>query len=341
MKLRLIPYQLALKKPFTTSRGTTHSNNILIVEIEHNGFKGYGEACEHGYFGVSIESMVTILESVRPKIEQLKDVSPEWLWNYLNPILQQNRFAQCALDEAMHDCYGKANRQPTYQMQGLVWKNIPYSNYTISIDDLESTINEVKNNTAKILKIKLGGVDDMIRMKMIKKHTSATLRIDANAGWTVDQTIEYSQILQALAVEFIEQPLPVDDWEGMEIVKKRSALPIIADESCLTLQDVEKCARYFDGINVKLLKCGGLTPAYQMIKKAKSLGLTVIAGCMSESSIGISALAQLLPLLDNVDMDAATFIQNDPAIGIYIDEMGLPVLNDVNGNGVSLRFENG
>ena len=169
----------------------------------------------------------------------------------------------------------------------------------------------------------------------LRKHTNSVFRVDANAAWTVDQAIENAKALKELNVEFLEQPLKANDWEGMEKLYKESVLPLIADESCIEESDVEKCAGYFHGINIKLTKCGGLTPGKRMILKGRSLGLKVMVGCMTESTVGISAIAQLLPLLDYVDMDGGLLIKNDIADGVkvYDEKVHFP---ERNGTGVEL-----
>jgi L-alanine-DL-glutamate epimerase-like enolase superfamily enzyme len=159
--------------------------------------------------------------------------------------------------------------------------------------------------------------------------------VDANCGWTAEETIRNSRVLRDLNVEFIEQPLPADRWEDMRRVVAESALPVIADESCVVEGDVDRCAGHFHGINIKLVKCGGLTPARRMISRARQLGLKVMVGCMTESTVGISAIAQLLPLLDYVDMDGAVLLARDIASGATV-ERGICRFPNVPGNGVRL-----
>jgi L-alanine-DL-glutamate epimerase-like enolase superfamily enzyme len=172
-------------------------------------------------------------------------------------------------------------------------------------------------------------------VKELRQHTDAVFRVDANCAWGVEETIENSRQLKPLGVEFIEQPMRADDMEGMKEVYQRSELPLIADESCITEADVAKCHGYFHGVNIKLTKCGGLTPARRMIAEAKSQGMKVMVGCMTESSVGISAIAQLLPLLDYVDMDGALLLSKDIASGVTID-YGKVNYSEVNGTGVTL-----
>jgi len=174
-------------------------------------------------------------------------------------------------------------------------------------------------------------------MKAIRKATDAKLRIDANCGWTAGQAILYAFDLKELGVELVEQPLPADDWDGMKAVYKNALIPLFADEACVTEADVEKCVDHFHGINIKLMKCGGITPALRMIKKAKELGLKVMMGCMTECSVGISAIAHFLPLLDFVDMDGILLNANDPATGVTINEDGTANFPEVNGTGVKLK----
>jgi L-alanine-DL-glutamate epimerase-like enolase superfamily enzyme len=161
-------------------------------------------------------------------------------------------------------------------------------------------------------------------------------RIDANTAWTAEQTIVYAPRLKELGVEFIEQPLKADDWEGMKRVFAESVLPVIADESCHGEADVARCYGFFHGVNIKLMKCGGLTPARRMAEHARSLGLKVMVGCMTESSVGISAIAQLLPLLDYVDMDGALLLKEDPAVGVEV-RPDVIVFPNRNGTGAALR----
>ncbi len=186
-----------------------------------------------------------------------------------------------------------------------------------------------------LYKIKLGTADDVAIVRELRRHTDAVFRVDANCGWTESETIANSHRLKELGVEFIEQPLPAEDRDGAKRVYQESALPIIADESCISERDVELCADRFHGVNIKLVKCGGLTPARRMIQHARELGLKVMVGCMTESSVGISAIAQLLPLLDYVDMDGAALLAEDIATGVTV-ERGVCKFAKENGTGVCL-----
>src|SRR5688572_18865908 len=170
-----------------------------------------------------------------------------------------------------------------------------------------------------IYKIKLGTKYDLDIVRELRKHTDAAFRVDANCGWTADEAIANSHELATLGVEFIEQPLPANEWDAMKRVHCESELPIIADESCIAESDVERCVGHFHGVNVKLVKCGGLTPARRMAVRARELGMKAMVGCMTESTVGISAIAQLLPLLDYVDMDGAALLAEDIASGVKVE----------------------
>lgn len=337
MKLHLKDIHLPMRHPFTIALGTTTVQHNLLVALEHDGVFGYGEgASSHAYSAFTPEGMREALESARPLIEAEEPGDPAAMWDRLLPVLGHNRFALCALDEAAHDLWGKLQGAPVWKLWGLELNDLPLSDYTIGIDSIETMVAKMREfDNWPIYKIKLGTDNDLAIVRELRKHTSAIFRIDANTAWTAQQTIDYAPELKELGVEFLEQPLPAGDHEGHERVFRESVLPVIADESCLVEEDVARCAGRFHGINIKLTKAGGLTPARRMIEAARSRGLSVMVGCMSESSVGISAIAQLLPLLDYVDMDGALLIAKDIADGVRLDR-GRAVFPETNGNGVTL-----
>lgn len=326
-----------MRHAFTITHGTTTVQRNLIVELRQDGVSGYGEgAPSKAYPQYTVDSMREALEAARGQIESAEWEDPAELWSQMLPILGGNRFALCALDEAAHDLWGKLRGAPVWKLWGLELLNLPPSNYTIGIDTVERMVAKMREFDGwPVYKIKLGSADDMPIVRELRQHTDAVFRIDANTGWTAEQTLRFGPELKSLGVEFIEQPLPVDDWAGMRDIRDRSALPLIADESCHTESDLERCAECFHGINLKLTKAGGLTSARRMIARARELGLTVMAGCMNESSVGISALAQLLPLLDAVDMDGSLLIARDIASGVRL-EKGVALFPDENGTGARL-----
>ncbi|SHF72829.1 L-alanine-DL-glutamate epimerase [Salegentibacter echinorum] len=335
MKLNFYSYNLELKNTFTISHASRDFQPTLIVALSDGEYTGYGEAAATSYYGVSVERMQADIQKIEPLILENIDLEPEELWELTQPHLKGNPFALCALDIAMHDLHGKRNKLPLYELWGLELKDYPLTNYTIGIDSVEKMIQKIKEFPWPLYKIKLGTEDDLGLIRELRKHTDAVFRVDANAAWTATQAIANAKVLKDLNVEFLEQPLKANDWAGMEKVYKESVLPVIADESCIEESDVEKCAGYFHGVNIKLTKCGGLTPGKRMILKAKSLGLKTMVGCMTESTVGISAIAQLLPLLDYVDMDGGLLIKNDIADGVkvYDEKVHFP---NRNGTGVEL-----
>ncbi len=338
MELKITDIQLPLRHPFTISLGTTSVQENLLVELSQDGVTGYGECASGLAYEDSPASMRASLEAARGAIEAETLDDPAALWDRLEPVLGHDRFAFCGLDQAAHDLWGKLRGEPVWKLWGLDNTQVPDSDYTIGIDDMDKMIAKMAEFDGwSIYKIKLGTDRDLEIVRELRKHTSAVFRIDANTAWTAEQTIAFAPELKELGVEFLEQPLLRDDWEGMKKVRAECALPVIADESCLTEDDVDRCAGVFDGINIKLCKAGGLTPGRRMIASARELGLQVMVGCMTESSVGISAIAQLLPQLDYVDMDGAVLVAEggDVASGVRLDR-GRPIYPDVPGNGVTL-----
>ncbi len=308
----------------------------MIVELTDGVNHGYGEATTNNYYGMTLAKMKGALDRVRSTVESFEPIDPPELWQAVAPKLKDCPFALCALDQAAYDLWGKRQGKPVYQLWGLTTDNIPFSNYTIGIDKIDVMLAKLQEMPGwPIYKIKLGTAHDLEIVRELRKATDAVFRVDANCGWTADETIQYSQELQSLNVEFIEQPLPASDWDGYQKVFEESPLPIIADESCITEADVARCHGLFHGVNIKLVKCGGLTPARRMIDEARKLGMKVMVGCMTESSVGISAIAQLLPLLDYVDMDGAALLAKDIASGVIVDR-GKCIYPNVPGNGVRL-----
>ena len=335
MNLTFHPFDLELKHTFTISHGSRNIQKTLVVELADGGHSGYGEATANSYYGVTVEKMIEDLTEIKPLVAESGSLSPEELWTKVLPHLQNNPFALCALDIAMHDLYGKKKGVPLYQLWGLSTENLPLTNYTIGIDSIEKMVGKMQEFPWPLYKIKLGTKEDEKIIRELRKHSDALFRVDANCAWSVEETVANSKAFRELHVEFIEQPMHAEDFEGMKRVYEQSALPLIADESCMVESDVSKCQNHFHGVNIKLPKCGGLTPAHRMIREAKSLGMKVMAGCMTESTVGISAIAQLLPLLDYVDMDGAMLLKKDVAVGVKIVDHKV-VFPNRNGTGSEL-----
>lgn len=340
MQLTLREIDLPLRHPFTIAVGSISVQRNLLVTLGEGGCTGFGEGASGSAFtAFTAAGMRADLEAARLAIEHERLDDPTALWDRLLPVIGHNRFAMCALDEAAHDLWGKQRGQPVWKLWGLTQRGGPLSNYTIGIADVPTMVMKMREFDGwPIYKIKLGTANDLAIVRELRKHTSATFRVDANCAWSVEQTLAFAPELKALGVEFIEQPLPAGEWAGMKLLFAESALPIMADESCLVPDDVERCVGHFHGINVKLVKAGGLTPARRMVLRARELGLKTMVGCMCESSVGISAIGQLLPLLDYVDMDGAVLIAKDIATGVRV-ERGHAIFPAENGNGVRLLPE--
>lgn len=335
MELILREFNLKLKHTFTISRESIDFQPSLIVELKEDGFSGFGEATSNPYYHITVPMMMEDLEKIRSVIEATKGETPEVFWTKIHSYLKDNMFSLCALDMAYNDLYARKKGKKLYDLWGFTIEKNPLTDYTIGIASIDKMVSKMKELPWPIYKIKLGTKEDIAIIKELRKHTDAIFRVDANCGWGVEETINNAVELKKLGVEFIEQPMKADNWEAHAEVFKHSVLPIIADESCIIEEDVAKCHNHFHGVNVKLVKCGGLTPGKRMIQEAKQLGLKTMVGCMTESTVGISAIAHLLPLLDYVDMDGALLLAEDIATGIKIN-YGKVSYSELNGTGVTL-----
>ena len=291
----------------------------MIVELEHRGLKGYGEAPAITYYHIPVEKMIADIEEKRRAIEGFAITDPQRYWHYLHHLIPDNPFLVCALDMAGWDLFGKMRSLPLFEIWKLDPAKGPQTDFTIGIDTVDKMVEKMKEKPWPIYKIKLGTPDDLAIMEALRRHTNAVFRVDANAGWTVDEALQKIPRLAELGVEFVEQPLAKDDWAGMQRLYKESVLPLIADESCVKESDVDACAGHFHGINIKLTKCSGITPARRMIGRARSLGMKVMVGSMNESTVGSAAIAHLLPELDYVDMDGPLLLKEDVATGLKFD----------------------
>lgn len=318
MKVAYRSYDLPFRHPFTISRGTKTHQPTFIVELEHFGIKGYGEAPAISYYNIPVEKMTSQLEFKRSMLEKFSFTDPERFWHYLHHLFPGNSFLVCALDMAGWDLYGKMNRKKLSVLWGLGIKN-PVTDFTIGIDTIDAMVKKMTEFPWPVYKIKLGTNDDVAVISELRKHTSSVIRVDANAAWEAGDALEKINIFKNLQVEFIEQPLAKENWEGMKYLYDRSPLPLIADESCIAENDVEKCHLHFHGINIKLTKCGGITPARRMIARARELDMKVMLGSMNESTIGTAAIAQMSPAADYLDADGPLLLAEDIANGLTYD----------------------
>jgi L-alanine-DL-glutamate epimerase-like enolase superfamily enzyme len=319
MYVRYWQYNLKFHHPFTISKGTKTHQPTFIVELDNFGWKGYGEAPAISYYNIPVEKMIEDLERKKGLVEKFAFTEPERYWHYLHHLFPQNSFLVCALDMAAWDMYGKMKGKKLYEFwNGDISKN-PLTDFTIGIDSIDKMLAKMKEKPWPIYKVKVGTADDIAIVRALKENTDSVLRVDANAAWDLETALNLIPQLKALGVEFVEQPLAKENWEGMRTLYHQSSLPLFADESCVFESDVDKCKGHFHGINIKLTKCGGITPALRMIKQARELDLRVMIGCMNESTIGSAAIAHLLPLIGYVDMDGPLLLAQDIATGIGYD----------------------
>lgn len=298
--------------PFTTAHGLKTHQPALLIALTFNGVTGFGEAPAIHYYDVTVDGMIAQLISKIEVLQRYAYTEPDRFWHFCHHLFPDQHFLICALDMAYWDMYAKMNRKTIFELNELTWGQVPLTDYTIGIDTLDKMIEKVNEKPWPIYKIKMAGRQDLDIIKTLRQHTDAVFRVDANASWTLEDALAIIPELVKYKVELVEQPLAKDDWEGMKILKEKSVLPLFADESCVTENDVMQCCEVFDGINIKLTKCGGLTPAFRMIAQAKALNKKVMMGCMNETEIGSYAIAQFLPLLDYVDMDGPLLLDVPP-----------------------------
>jgi L-Ala-D/L-Glu epimerase len=336
VKLKYKQYNLAFTHPFTISKGTKTHQPTLIVELEYMGVKGYGEAPAIAYYNIPVEKMIEDLEAKKVFVEKFSFTDPERYWHYLHHLFPQNNFLVCALDMAGWDLYGKLRRRQLHQLWQLDTSKSPVTDFTIGIDSIDKMVQKMQERPWPIYKVKVGVPGDVEMVAALCNETNAIIRVDANAGWSLEEALHKIPQLKELGVELVEQPLAKDNWEGMKVLYEQSPLPLIADEACVYEADVEKCYGYFHGINIKLTKCSGITPARRMITRAKELEMKVMVGCMNESSVGTAAIAQLAPLLDYVDMDGPLLLAEDTAKGVGFD-FGSICYTDLAGLGLHIQ----
>jgi L-alanine-DL-glutamate epimerase-like enolase superfamily enzyme len=333
LQVQYYPFELAFEYPFTISKGTKAHQPTLIVSLGLGNITGYGEAPAITYYNVTVDEMIAAIEAKRNVIERYALTDPQRFWHFLHHLLPGQHFLIAALDIAGWDLFAQLRRQPLHQLLGIKWENTPLTDYTIGMDTVENMVAKLHAHPWPVYKIKAGSADDIDIISALRNHTDAPFRIDANEAWTFDETKKLLPDLQKLNVTIVEQPLPKDQYEAMKELKQISPIALFADESCQTEEDVKKCADGFHGINIKLTKCGGITPALRMIQEAKKLGLKVMAGSMNESTIGSAAVANLLPLLDEADADGPLLLKEDVAEGLTYNN-GMIQLSGRNGLGV-------
>ncbi len=314
---------LPLEFPFTISRGTTEKAENVIVRISDGEFVGIGGAAPSPHYGETVDTVEAVLPNLLEIVEEVGDPDLlERIERRMRERVNLNPAARCAISIALSDLVAKRLDLPLYRYWGLDPVQTLETSYTIGIDDTE-TMRE-KTQLARergygILKVKLGtGRDEEIIETVRAEAPEATIRVDANEAWSPREAIEKIEALAAYDVEFIEQPVPAENPAGMAFVRERSAVPIAADESCVTLSDIPQVASIADIANVKLMKCGSLREARAMFAAARAHGLETMLGCMNESNASIAAACQFAPLLDYADLDGSLLLAEDPYAGVSL-----------------------
>lgn len=339
MKLRYKPYPLQLKHTFTVATCSRDTTPDVLVEIEHEGLTGYGEASMPPYLGETIPSVMGFLQQVDLSGFHDPEQELEEILEYIDQLAPGNCAAKAAIDIALHDLIGKIHQLPLHQLWGLDPSRKVLTTYTIGIDTEEMVRQKVREVAGQFgrLKIKVGIPGDHELVQAIRQETQVPITVDANQGWKDrEKALDEIHWLASQGCIMVEQPLPKDRLEDIAWITARSPLPIIADESVQRLSDVQRLADSFSGINIKLMKCTGLNEARKMIAEAQRLKMQIMLGCMTETSCAVSAIAQLSPLSDFADLDGNLLISNDPFEGMKIQD-GYVSLNDLPGIGVRAK----
>lgn len=331
--LRHRPLDLRLKHTFRIARGASDVRENLVVELEHEGRIGLGEAAPIRRYAESRESAARAVEGMAPRLGDPRRFARA----ASEAAVPGQRSAEAGVDMALHDLAGKRLGAPLFELFGLDPRRTPETSFTIGLDTPDVVAAKVREAACYgILKVKLGSDDDRAVLEAVRDTTRQRLRVDANEGWSLQGALERLEWLARLGVELVEQPLPADDLEGTRALRRRSPLPFFADESVHCAADIPRLAGAFDGVNIKLMKCGGLGEALRMIAVARAHKLQVMLGCMIESSLAISAAAQISPLVDTADLDGNLLLAEDPFEGARV-EAGRLALPDRPGLGVVAR----
>ena len=343
MKLRLIRVDLPLKHVFINARREVSIVRTVVVELEQDGLRGHGEVHEDSFYGITVEDIYNQLDRCRDKIDHYALADPVAFWNFLQPMLQRKTFAQSAIDCAAYDLWGKMWNRPLWKLWGLTRNTRPDSSRSLGIDSLERLDERFAETPDwSLYRIKLGSRRDAETLRFLRDKTTAPFLVDVNGGWTLDKSLSMIEPMKQYGVQLLEQPLNAHDFEGMAKLKKAMKrkgcdIPIFADEAWRTVDDFERCAEVYDGVNIKLAKCGGLTPVRDVIEKARKLGLKVAGANTVESAIGASAMAQIAPLLDYVGVDGPLLIDKKIGSGIRL-ERGRILYPEEGGTGVRVAF---
>lgn len=335
LKLSFKPNELKLRHAFNLARNSRTTTPDVLVQLEYDGIVGYGEASMPPYLGESIESVTKFLGDL--DLGQFNDpFRIEEILSYVDGTAPDNRAAKASVDIALHDLLGKIMGQPWYRIWGLSPEKTPNTSFTIGIDKADVVRQKVDEAAPyKVIKVKMGLDNDKELVEIIRSKTDKPLCVDANQGWTdKEKALDMCHWLKERGCMFVEQPFDKKMIDETAWLRERSPLPIIADEFCQRIPDVMRAYQVYDGINIKLMKSTGLHEAYKMAVLAKSLGMKLMIGCMTETSCAISAAAQLAPMADWVDLDGNLLIANDCFDGVKVVD-GKITLTDKPGIGAT------
>jgi L-alanine-DL-glutamate epimerase-like enolase superfamily enzyme len=325
--------ELVPRHVFRTARTASATSDSVIVEIGDGTLTGIGEAAPARYYGETAESVVSVLERMRPIIESAVHES-ELMAELMSRGGSHDPAARACLEIAAHDMMGKRYAMPLYRHFELDPAETPLTTISIGLDTREKMIEKaLEVRGFPILKIKLDSEMDLDVVRDIRDATGARVTVDANCSWDAQEAIEKIEKLAEIGVEFVEQPVRADDLVGLRMVHRHAQVPIFADESCPTSAQIPDVADAVDGIVIKLMKCGGLVESVMMARLAKERGLKTMIGCMMESSLGVTAAAHISPLMDYADLDGGFLLDHDPFVGMKIDR-GKMLLPDEPGLGV-------
>jgi len=340
VNLAVETHDLPTADPFGIARGTTTTAGVVTVALSHDGDRGIGGVGPSEYYGETVESVVAALDSLRPVVESWDD--PHAGQHAARTVAERapdDPAAWAALSVALADLAAHDLGVPCYRQWGLDPDAVPQTSYTVGIDEPERMAERAERAIAdgfEILKVKVGTDDDCARIRAVREAApEATIRVDANCAWDPDEAIEQARWLTDLDIEFLEQPVPGDDIDGLARVQDATALPICADESCVSASDVARVADACDLVTVKLTKCGGVGPAVAQIHAAHAHGLEVMLGCMLESNASIAPACHLAPLVEYADLDGALLLAEDPYEGVPIADGRFDLRAVDRGTGVS------
>ena len=329
MQLHFHKTELHLKETFSIAYGNYDKRDALVVKLSHLGKDGYGECVSINYYGINLEDFVLKLKEIQPRIENQKIIHPKEFFAFLEQF-QLHHFLLSALDCAYWDLFGKLENKRFSDINQLENKTLAESSITISIAEIDEQIRKIENSSWNKFKVKCNGFNLKNTEKLL--NLNRNIALDANASFTKEDCLFIQETSGFQKLMYIEQPLEIGNFG---ILKNGNSVNWMADEDCQDITFLEKLKPYYSSINIKLMKCGGLTPALEMITEAKKLGYKIMLGCMTESSIGISAGCAIAGLLDFADLDGANLISNDYATGSFVDN-GKIILSEKPGLGIAL-----